>query len=162
MRSGWPVGILLGALLTSALTGGAPAAETSQEARPNSIRFVDYALLPAGGALVRVVFTQAPLAPTSVMVIYHPTHRIAFDFPGTVSAVGKRFIEIGQRGLHSIQVVQSGTRTRLVLNLDRPFLFDTVLEGKALLIALRRPYSASVRDAAGWPQLDRRLVLTLH
>ena len=47
-------------------------------------------------------------------------------------------------------MVQGGTRTRLVLNLDRPFVFETSLEGKELLITLRRPRSGAVRDATRW------------
>ena len=72
------------------------------------------------------------------MVNHHPIKRIAFDFPDTVSAAGRQAIEVGQRGLRSIQVVQGGTRTRLVLKLERPFVVATSLEGKELLITLRR------------------------
>ena len=86
-------------------------------------------------------------APPGWVVNHHPINRIAFDFPDTVSAAGKQPIEVGQRGLRSIQVVQGGTRTRLVLKLDRPFVFATSLEGKELLITLRRPRSGAVRDA---------------
>ena len=35
---------------------------------------------------------------------HHPIHRIAFDFPDTVSAAGRQAIEVGQRGLRSIQI----------------------------------------------------------
>ena len=147
LNPGWPVLVLLWLLLAAAPTGAACAAEPQPRAATNSLQAVDYALLPAEGALIRVVFTQPLQAPPGLVVNHHPINRIAFDFPDTVSAAGKQPIEVGQRGLRSIQVVQGGTRTRLILNLDRPFVFETSLEGKELLITLRRPHSGAVRDA---------------
>ena len=44
-------------------------------------------------------------------------------------------------------LLSAGVVARLVLNLDRPFVFATSLEGKELLITLRRPRSGAVRDA---------------
>lgn len=145
-----PILVLLWLLLVGVPTGDAPAAEPPPRAAANSLQAIDYALLPGGGALIKVVFTQSLQAPPGVMVNHHPINRIAFDFPDTVSAAGREPIEVGQRGLRSIQVVQSGRRTRLVLNLDRPFVFETSLEGKELLITLRRPQSGAARDAMRW------------
>ena len=150
LNPGWPVLVLLRLLLVAVPTGAACAAEPTPRTGPNSLQAVDYALLPAGGALIRVVFTQALQAPPGVMVNHHPNNRIAFDFPDTVSTAGKQPIEVGQRGLRSIQVVQAGTRTRLVLNLDRPFVYETTLEGKELLITLRRLQPGAARDAMRW------------
>ena len=150
LNSGWPVLVLLWLLLVAVPTGAACAAEPTPRVATNSLQAVDYALLPAGGALIRVVFTQAPQALPGVVVSHYPINRIAFDFPDTVSAAGKQPIEVGQHGLRSIQVVQAGTRTRLVLNLDRAFVFETTLEGKELLITLRRPHSGAARDALRW------------
>jgi len=146
----WPVLVLLSLLLVGGPTSDASAAEPQARAAPNNLQAIDYALLPAGGALIKVVFTQVLQASPGVVVNHHPINRIAFDFPDTVSAAGKQPIEVGQRGLRSIQVVQSGRRTRLVLNLDRPFVFETTLEGKELLITLRRPHSGAARDAMRW------------
>lgn len=147
--SGWPFVILLCSIAGVPL-GDASAAEGQPPAGPNNLQAIDYALLPAGGALVKVVFTQPLTAQPGVVVNHHPTNRIAFDFPDTVSAAGKQPIEVAQRGLRSIRVVQSGTRTRLVVNLDRPFGFETTLQGKELLITLRRPYSGAARDTMRW------------
>ena len=147
LNPGWPVLGLLWLLLAAGPAGAASAAEPQPRAATNSLQAVDYALLPAGGALIRVVFAQPLQAPPGVVVNHHPVNRIAFDFPDTVSAAGRQPIEVGQRGLRSIRVVQGGTRTRLVLKLDRPFVFETSLEGKELLITLRRPPSGAVRDA---------------
>lgn len=141
----WPILVLLGFLLAGAPPRDASAAEQPAGAPTNTLQAVDYAILPGGGALVRVVFTETLGAPPGVIVNHYPIHLIAFDFPGTVSAARMQPIEINQRGLRSIQVVQSGSRTRLVLNLDRAFVFETTLEGKVLLITLRRSDSSAAR-----------------
>lgn len=149
LNSRWRFLVLL-CLIAGVPQGDAYAADGPPPAGPNNLQAVDYALLPGGGALVKVVFTQSLQVPPGVIVNHHPSNRIAFDFPDTVSAAGKQPIQVGQRGLRSIQVVQSGRRTRLVLNLDRPFVFETSLEGKELLITLRRPQSDAARDAMRW------------
>lgn len=149
LNPGWPFLVLLG-LIAGVPQGGASAAEGPLPAGPNNLQAVDYASLPGGGALVKVVFTQPLKVRPGILVKHHPGNSISFDFPDTVSAAGKQPIEVSQRGLRSIQVVQSGTRTRLVLSLDRPLLFETTLENKELLITLRRPYPGAARDAPRW------------
>ena len=119
--------------------GGVLAVEGQPHERPNQLQAVDYSLLPAGGVLVRLTFVGQAQAPPNVLVNHYPIHRITFDFPDTVSVAGKRLIEVGPRGLRTIQLVQSGTRMRVILNLDRPFTFETVLRGTELIITLRRP-----------------------
>lgn len=150
LNPGWPFLVLL-CLIAGVPQGAASAAEARSPGGTNSLQAVDYALLPAGGALVRVVFAQALQAPPGILVNHYPNNRIALDFPGTVSAARKQPIEISQRGLRSIRVVQSGSRTRLVLNLDRPFQFETAVEGNVLLITLRRPDLGAARDVMSWP-----------
>lgn len=141
--AGW---LVLLCLIAGVPQGTALAAEAPPHDSPNQLQAVDYALLPAGAALVRLVFAQQLQAPPYVLVNHHPVNRITFDFPDTVSATGKRLIEVGPRGLRSIQLVQSGTRTRVILNLDRPLIFDTVLQGATLLITLRRPHWGVARN----------------
>jgi len=147
---GWPFLVLL-CLIAGVPQGDASAAEGQPPAGPNNLQAVDYAALPAGGALVKVVFTQPLKVQPGLLVSHHPGNSISFDFPNTVSEAGRQPIEVAQRGLRSIQVVQSGTRTRLVLNLDRPLIFETTLHGSELLITLRRPISGAARDAPRWP-----------
>ncbi|HXV11971.1 MAG TPA: hypothetical protein VD839_14315 [Burkholderiales bacterium] len=130
---------MLFSLLPGVPLGAASASEAQQHDYPNELQAVDYALLPAGAALVRLTFARPAVAPPNVLVNHYPLHRITLDFPDTVTATGKRLIEVAPRGLRSIQLVQSGARTRVILNIDRPFLFDTVLRGRELLITLRRP-----------------------
>ena len=46
--------------------------------------------------------------------------RIAIDLPGVGNAMGKSSVEVNQGNLRSVNVAQSGERTRLVLNLKQP------------------------------------------
>lgn len=150
-----PVSAVLGliwALSVGLAAGETLAAESQQRAAPNTLQAVDYALLPAGGILVKVVFRDELKAPPAILVNHHPVFRIALDFADTVSAAGKQPFDVGQGGLRSFQVAQSGTRTRLVLNLDRPFTHETVVKGNELLITLQRRQPSAARDVTGWSQ----------
>ncbi len=132
---------------------GAPCAALSQErAATNTLQAVDYALLPAGALLVKVTFRDRLKSPPPVLVSHHPTFRISLDFTETVSAASKQPFEVGQGGLRSFQVAQTGTRTRLVLNLDRPFTYEMALKGNELLITLQRPARSSAAGIPGWSQ----------
>ena len=45
--------------------------------------------------------------------------RIALDIPGATNGLGRSTVEINQGNLRSVNVVQAGDRTRLVLNLKQ-------------------------------------------
>ena len=152
LKFGWPT-VLLGFVLAGVPSLDTPAAEGPPGAPTNTLQAVDYATLPAGGALVRVTFAEALPEPPRVLVNHYPNQRIAFDFPGTANATGREPIGVGTRGFRGMQVVQSGTRTRLVLILDRPFQFETALKDKVLLITLRRPDPGAARGATSWAPL---------
>lgn len=62
--------------------------------------------------------------------------KIALDFQSTANALGKNSQIINQGDLRSLNVVQVGDRTRLVLNLVKNLNFKTRLEGKALYVTL--------------------------
>lgn len=84
--------------------------------------------------LIRVR-TNAPLAqsPASFTVATPPS--IAFDFPHTVTGLGRHH-EVGEGDLHAINVIQSGGRTRMVLILRSMMQHDAKLDGRDLLVTL--------------------------
>src|SRR5205085_11558764 len=61
------------------------------------------------------------------------------DLPGVTNAIGKSSVEFNQGNLRSVNVAQSGERTRLVLNLKQPANYQTQLQGKVLLVVLESP-----------------------
>jgi len=162
VKLGWVVV----ALLSTVAMGGAMRAASPADSPPpgafarpqqgalNSVQAVDHASLPGGRIMIRVIFRYELSDPPSVMVHYQPAARIVFDFANTVSAVGKEPIVAGQPGVRSLRVAQTGTRTRLLIDLTRTFLHDSTLKGKELLITLQRPETTDPGESRRWWSSD--------
>lgn len=73
--------------------------------------------------------------------------RLAFDFPGTDNGLGRASQQVNEGGLRSVNIVQVGDRTRLVLNLKRTIPFETRLEGQAFFISFAAPSAGEVKGA---------------
>jgi type IV pilus assembly protein PilQ len=122
------------------------AASLAAYAQANTIESVNVSPAAAGKVVVRVTMKQAPASPPAGFTVNNPP-RIAFDFPNTTSALGRSSQEVGEGDLRSINVVQAGDRTRLVLNLARASGYDTQIDGRSLLITLQG--AAAVASPAG-------------
>ena len=118
-------------------------------ADPNSIEAINVASQPGGQVLVRITLKQAPANPPAGFSINNPP-RIAFDFPNTVNALGKSAQEVGEGTLRSMNIVQVGERTRLVMNLAVTTAYDTQIDGRTLLITLQGS-GGDAAAAAGAP-----------
>ncbi|MCL6556334.1 MAG: type IV pilus secretin PilQ [Burkholderiales bacterium] len=112
------------------------AAQEADEATANSITGIDYTVLQGGRLLLKVNFKEPLANPPAGFTLNNPP-RVALDFPDTANALGKSTINVGEGALRSVNVVQSGKKTRLVLNLSRNTPYDTTIEGKTLVIALQ-------------------------
>lgn len=100
----------------------------------NIIESVTGSLL-GGGEVIRVDFSQ-PLAALPAGFLVQAPARIALDLPGAANGLGRSLVDINQGNLRSVNVVQAGDRTRLVLNLKQPTTYTTQIQGKSLLISL--------------------------
>lgn len=100
----------------------------------NSLEKLDVAQ-QGGDLIVKIDFKSALAAPPAGFSILNPA-RIAFDFPGMVNGLGKSSQVVNEGDLRSLNVVQVGGRTRLVLNLLRNMNFSTRQEGKSLYVTL--------------------------
>jgi len=100
----------------------------------------------AGSDIIRIELAQ-PLATVPNGFSVQTPPRVAIDLPGVTNALGKSSVDINQGNLRSINVAQSGERSRLVLNLKQPANYQVQLEGKILLVVLAAPTAAPV--AAG-------------
>lgn len=87
------------------------------------------AALPAGFA------TQSPA-------------RIALDFQGVTNATGKSTYDINLGNLKSVNIVQAGERSRIVLNLKAPAAYKTELQGNSLFLSLEPAAGASQATSA--------------
>jgi type IV pilus assembly protein PilQ len=118
-RTGVAVGLLAAALVAQA---------------QNAIESVTSSM-QSGSEVVRIDLTQ-PLAAVPTGFVIQAPARIALDFPGVANAIGRSAVEVNQGNLRSINVVQAGERTRLVLNLKQATAYRTQIQGKSLLVSL--------------------------
>lgn len=90
----------------------------------------------SGGSTILKLDMRQPLAsPPSHFSIVSPA-RLVFDFPDTGNGLGYTAKTVNEGGVRSVNVVQAGERSRLVLNLDKNMRFETRQDGRALLITL--------------------------
>ena len=91
--------------------------------------------LQGGSEVVRIDFSQPLPAVPAGFVIQSPA-RIALDFPGATNGLGRNAVDINLGNLRSVNVVQAGDRTRLVLNLKTATSYRAQVQGKSLLVTL--------------------------
>lgn len=89
----------------------------------------------SGAEVIRIDLAQ-PLATVPNGFAVQAPARIALDFPGVTNAIGRSAIEINQGNLRSVNVVQAGERSRVVLNLKQATAYKTEIQGKSLLVTL--------------------------
>ena len=112
----------------------------------NEITGVDYVVQQGGKVVVKVALKQALQTPPAGFTINNPP-RIALDFMNTANQWGKNGLSINEGALRSVNVVQSGSRTRLVLNLSRTTTYETRMEGNNFIIAVQGgPASAVIAN----------------
>ena len=131
---------------------GASASAMAQ----NAIQSID-STQQAGSEVVRIELAE-PLAAVPAGFTIQTPPRIAIDLPGVTSALGKSNIEMNQGNLRSVNVAQSGERTRLVLNLKKASNYRAELQGKVLLVVIdsaappaANPSAAAAATAAAQP-----------
>jgi type IV pilus assembly protein PilQ len=91
--------------------------------------------MQGGVEVVRVDFSQPLDAIPAGFAIQAPA-RIALDIPGASNGLGRSTVDINQGNVRSVNVVQAGERTRLVLNLKSPTAYKATLVGKSLIVSL--------------------------
>ncbi len=88
-----------------------------------------------GSEVVRIDLSKELTTLPTGFTIQSPA-RIALDFPGISSAMGRSTVDVNQGNLTSVSVVQAGDRTRVVLNLKRATAYKAQIQGKSLLVVL--------------------------
>ncbi|MGZ8290479.1 MAG: type IV pilus secretin PilQ [Telluria sp.] len=85
--------------------------------------------------IVNIAMKNAPAKPPIGFSITNPS-RIALDFGATANATGAGTKDVNLGDLRTINVVQAGARTRLVLNLKRPLNYATAIDGKSVIVTV--------------------------
>src|SRR5690242_18011821 len=104
------------------------------QAQQNSVENLDVTQF-GGQVLVRVTLKTPIKAIPGSFTIANPA-RIAFDFPDTANGLGRNSQDVGEAVLRSMNIVQAGDRTRLVLNLRTMVSYESKIDGNSLLITL--------------------------
>ena len=120
------LGLIATAMAASAQTAGADPG--------NAIERVD-ATQTSTGVVVSIEMKNPVQGVPASFSVANPA-RVALDMPATVNGLGKNMVEFNQGDVRSVNVVQSGGRSRVVLNLKRPLTHTVSVEGKRVLIAL--------------------------
>jgi type IV pilus assembly protein PilQ len=132
----------LSSLLHGALALLLACASAVAYGQANSIEGLDVSPSTGGRVIVKVTLKQAPVSPPAGFSVSNPP-RIAFDFLNTANALGRNAQDVNEGDLRSLNVVQAGDRTRLVLNLARASGYDTQIDGRTLLITLQGAAAAA-------------------
>jgi len=147
------------ALMASVLLGVGMA---HAQAPANAIESIS-ANQQGANVVLNIAMREAPAKLPLGFAITNPA-RVALDFGATANASGKSTHDVNLGDLRSVNVIQAGERTRLVLNLKRTVSYSAAISGKSILVtvdgagagaAASQPVQAAVADtrAASRPQL---------
>ncbi len=145
-------GVKLGAWVLAACFGSltpiaAAIAQTPPGAAAQAANRIEkiIAAEQGGNIILKLTLAQPLAALPGSFSVANPA-RIAFDFPDTANALGRNSQVLNTGDLRSVNVVQVGDRTRLVLNLSRVYPYDTRIDGNDVLITLA---TSQVKEATG-------------
>lgn len=110
------------------------AAQAANPPTSNAVIGIEPAILSGSRVMVRVHLKEALKSTPAGFTVGTPP-RIAMDLPDTGNAIGKNTVDAYLGPLVSVNVVQAGTRTRLVFNLSKSVEYETRLEGKSLIVS---------------------------
>ena len=119
--------------LAAALALAATGAVYAQGA--NSIDSMTVTKGTSGNTIVKFTLKTPPANPPAGFAIASPP-RIALDFLDTGNGLGATQRVLDDPAVRSLNVIQSGNRTRVVFNLNKPQTFSTQVEGNAVLVTL--------------------------
>lgn len=130
------------AIFVSACLFSLAAMPTLASAEENTITEINYSSLPGDQVQIRLSLKNPASEPGS-FTIDSPA-RIAFDFPNTKIALPSRSQSIGIGVARSINAIEAGGRTRVVLNLSRLVSYNTLVDDNEVVITLGGTPSTSV------------------
>ena len=107
----------------------------AQQAQPNLLESINTSMLQGGKVILRVNFKDPLAVVPPGFTVTNPA-RIAIDLPNVVNGLGKNTVDIGEGDVRSVSVVESGGRTRMVVNLTRSLTYATALDGRSLVISI--------------------------
>ncbi len=129
-------------LVASLITGIASAQQSI------TLDSIGFANLPGDSIEIQLSFDTPPPEPTS-FVLDNPA-RISLDLLGVASGLSQQRFNIDSNNAQSVMVLDDGSRTRLVVNLDSLVNYETQLAGNLLTIQVGND-SGSVQGGVAGP-----------
>ena len=129
-------------LLTSMGIFGNAFAADEENLYSNKIENIDFSSLSGGRVSIRIQLKEALANPPAGFTLNNPA-RIALDFPHTANGLEKNNIKSDQGALKSVSLAQAKDRTRMVLNLSKNVGYNTVFNGKDVIITLQGSVTAA-------------------
>ena len=133
IRSLLACGIALATVFGSA-QAQVPGTAVAEAAAGNSVQSVTATRTGAGVFLT--IRMQKPVAAVPRNFSVMRPARIALDLMGATNGLGRNAVTIDQGNLRSVDVVQAGGRTRIVLNLLQSVAYTVSANGNTVLVAL--------------------------
>ncbi|HEX5639877.1 MAG TPA: type IV pilus secretin PilQ [Burkholderiaceae bacterium] len=134
------------AILGLLAAAGTAAAQTSSD---NAIERIDATQTTTG--VVVTIELKSPVSGVPASFSVANPARVALDLPQTVNGLGKNLVELNQGDVRSVNVVQSGGRSRVVVNLKRPVTHNITVDGKRVLVALGGAAGATFASGSSAP-----------
>lgn len=107
----------------------------SAQALALAVSDIEFSSRPGSKFEVRVDFDGAPPAELQSYTIEKPA-RISIDFPGTRSKLDRKRYSLPYGNATGVLVLESGDRTRLVLNLVKLVPYETRVDGNSLFLTV--------------------------
>jgi type IV pilus assembly protein PilQ len=108
---------------------------------------VDSVVLPGDEVEVRLGFDGS--APQPVAYKIDKPARIVFDLPGVRSALPGKYFNLGNGNARSVTVVESGDRSRVIVNLTELSGFNARVDGNQVYINIGKSQAVSLRTRPG-------------
>ena len=131
----YSLSVVMAALLVCFATAIFAEPAVTAKAAQNSIRSIDISTFRNGQVIAKITLDH-PLGTLPTGVALDNPYRIYFDFYQVSNGLGKNIQEAADGDLRSINIVQVGDRTRLVLNLSKLMRHDIRAQENLLLINL--------------------------
>jgi len=121
--TGW-IGLLVGCFWSAAAA-----------AAPVVIEDIAFTAQPGAQLEVRLTFSEPPSADIESYTIEEPA-RIVLDFPDTTSGLEQKRFSLSQANATSVMVLESGDRTRMIVNLVDLVPFESDVSGRQLTLTV--------------------------
>ena len=116
-------------------------------AAPVVVEDIAFTAQPGAQLEVRLTFSEPPSADIESYTIEEPA-RIVLDFPDTRSGLEQKRFSLSQANATSVMVLESGDRTRVIINLVDLVPFESAVSGRQLTLKIGQDDGQAMASSA--------------